>query len=450
MAREYLIAVDLNQNELQNPRIHNLASAPGSPVSGQLYYDTVTNKLYWYNGSGWIDATGGAGGHIVKDNGSARTARSGLNFLNTTSVVLAATDDSGGDETEVTAVTQFGAVTAQTSFGASSGNGSGGVSARNDHVHGTPTHDAAAHSAIKISDLAAPSADVSFGGFKITSLGTPTSGTDAATKAYVDAAAAGIDWKASVRVATTANGTLATAFENGDTIDGITLATGDRILLKDQTAGAENGIYVVAASGAPTRATDADTAAEITAGMAVFVEQGTVNADTGWLLTTDGAITVDTTALVFTQFTSLGQITAGAALTKTGSTLDVAVDTTTIEVSSDALRIAASAAGAGLIGGGASALAVGAGTGITVNANDVAIDTAVVVRKYAVDVGDNSSTSITVTHNLGTKDCVVQVYDLTTPYQEVMVEVRHTTTNTVTLVFAVAPTTAQYRAVVLA
>jgi len=168
-----------------------------------------------------------------------------------------------------------------------------------------------------------PDGDVALGGYKITGLGTPTNSTDAATKAYVDSAAQGIDWKASVRAATTANVTLASDLENGDTLDGVTLATGDRILVKNQSTGSQNGIYTVNASGAPTRSTDADTGAELTSNFAVFVEEGTTNADQGYVLTNDGAITVGTTALAFTQFTGLGQITAGDGLTKTGNTINV-------------------------------------------------------------------------------------------------------------------------------
>lgn len=165
--------------------------------------------------------------------------------------------------------------------------------------------------------------DLNAGGGIITNVGTPSTGTDAANKAYVDAASQGVDWKPSVRAATTVNGTLASAFANGSTIDGVTLATNDRILIKDQSAGAENGIYIVQAAGAPVRAPDADVSAEVTAGLAVFVEEGTTQADTGWLLTNNGAITLGTTALVFTQFTGLGSLTAGTGLTKTGNTIDV-------------------------------------------------------------------------------------------------------------------------------
>jgi hypothetical protein len=164
---------------------------------------------------------------------------------------------------------------------------------------------------------------IAMGTNKITGLGEPTSAQDAATKSYVDTTVQGIDWKASVRAATTGAVTLASDLENGDTLDGVTLTTGDRVLVKDQVTGSQNGIYVVKTSGAPDRSTDADTGAEVTANFAVFVEQGTVNADSGFTLTNNGTVTVGTTALVFTQFTGLGQIIAGTGLDKTGNTLDI-------------------------------------------------------------------------------------------------------------------------------
>lgn len=142
--------------------------------------------------------------------------------------------------------------------------------------------------------------------------------TQKATKTYVDGKVAGLSWKIAVRAATTANGTLATAFENGDTIDGVVLATGDRILIKNQAAAAENGIYTVNASGAPTRATDADSSAELV-NASVYVSEGTTLADTQWTCSTNAPITVNTTALVFAQLTS-----AGGALQATNNLSDVA------------------------------------------------------------------------------------------------------------------------------
>ena len=186
---------------------------------------------------------------------------------------------------------------------------------------------------------------------KITGLATPTADGDAATKSYVDSVAQGLSAKDAVRVATTANGTLSSAFANGQTVDGITLATGDRILIKNQSTGSENGIYTVNASGAPTRAVDFDANAEVAKGAYVFVEEGTTNADAGFVLTTDGAITLGTTSLAFTQFSGAGDITAGSALTKSGNTLNVAVDDSSIEISSDALRVKASGITSAMLAG---------------------------------------------------------------------------------------------------
>lgn len=144
----------------------------------------------------------------------------------------------------------------------------------------------------------------------ITNVSTPSAGTDAANKNYVDTAISSLnslfDSKGSVRVATTVAGTLATSFENGDTIDGVVLATGDRILIKDQASQAENGIYTVNASGAPTRSTDMNAWTEVP-GAFVAVEEGTSNADTVWLCTSNQGGTLGTTAITWQQIpTSAG------------------------------------------------------------------------------------------------------------------------------------------------
>lgn len=172
----------------------------------------------------------------------------------------------------------------------------------------------------RLDQLAVPTANVSLNSRNLTNLADPVSAQDAATKAYVDAARQGLDAKDSVRVATTANVALTGATTT--TIDGVTLAAGNRILVKNQTTGSENGIYVFA-TGAWSRATDADTSAKVSSGLFVFVEEGTVNSDSGWVLTTDGVITIGTTSLNFAQFSGAGQITAGMGLTKTGNTIDV-------------------------------------------------------------------------------------------------------------------------------
>jgi phage-related tail fiber protein len=237
--------------------------------------------------------------------------------------------------------------------------------------------------------------DLNANGGVITNVGTPSASTDAANKAYVDGLAQGVDWKASVRAATTAAGTLASSFANGSTIDGVTLATGDRILIKNQAAGAENGIYTVNASGAPTRATDADTSAEVTAGLAVFVEEGTTLADTGWLLTTNGAITLGTTALTFTQFTSLGTVTAGAGLTKTGDTLDVVSANGGIVVNAD--NIALTAADASLtIGAGGVKVTPGTGGQVQVT-NGSGVVTATSLGGDVSSVSNTGSVTLATT-----------------------------------------------------
>ena len=170
----------------------------------------------------------------------------------------------------------------------------------------------------------------------------PTGATDAVSKGYLDGVTQGLDIKASVRAASTGNINLSTDAANGQTLDGVTLATGDRILLKDQTTGSENGIYVVAASGAPARGSDFDDSDSVSGGGFTFVEEGTANADNGYVVTNDGAITVGSTAITFSQFSGAGQITAGAGMTKSGNTLDVQVDDSSIEIASDTLQVKAS------------------------------------------------------------------------------------------------------------
>jgi hypothetical protein len=485
MARKFLTSIDLAKNELQNAVVQNLATDPSSPVLGQVYFNTAANEMRIYNGTifeaiGLNGVTADAAEINILDGATLTTTE--LNYVDgVTSSIQAQLDtkspsanptftgtvtlDTGvnlvfegttanafeltltaGDPTDdrvvtlpdlTTTLVGRDTVDTLTNKTITSPVVSGlYLSDLSIVVEGSTTDDfettlsfvdptadrtiyvpdangTLARVENKLHDFALATASVDLNNQKITNLTDPTNPQDAANKRYVDSAVVGIDWKPSVRVATTAPITLATGLENGDTLDGVTLATGDRVLVKNQTDATENGIYVVAASGAPARSSDADTAAEITASFAVFVEEGTVNTDSGWTLTNNGTITVGTSELSFTQFTGLGQITAGAGLTKTANTLDV----------------------------------VG-GDGITVNADSVVIDRAVVVTKYAATIGDGTNTSYTVTHNLNTRDVIVALYDTASPYAEVMADVEHSTTNTITLLFSVAPTTDKYRVVV--
>lgn len=194
----------------------------------------------------------------------------------------------------------------------------------------------------RLDQLAAPTAAVSLNSQKITNLALCTADTDAASKAYVDAVKTGLDVKDSVRAATTANITLSAP----QTVDGVPLVAGDRVLVKDQTTASANGIYVVALA-AWTRATDADNSAagEVTAGMFTFVAMGAFNANSGWVLTTNDAIVLGTTSLTFAQFSGAGQIAAGAGLTKTGNQLDVGGTTNRITVAADSVDIASTYVG---------------------------------------------------------------------------------------------------------
>lgn len=161
-------------------------------------------------------------------------------------------------------------------------------------------------------------ADQSMGGNKLTNLAAPVSANDAVRLVDLQNNQAGLSTKEAVRAATTANITLSGA----QTIDGVSVIAGDRVLVKDQTTASTNGIYV-AAAGAWTRAADADTTGEVRSGMFCFVQEGTTNADSGWVLSTDGAITLGTTSLAFVQFSGAGQISAGTGMSKSGNTLNV-------------------------------------------------------------------------------------------------------------------------------
>jgi hypothetical protein len=175
----------------------------------------------------------------------------------------------------------------------------------------------------------------------LTLSGAPTAALHPATKQYVDDTLNGVsNRKTAVRVATTTAGTLATSFENGDTIDGVVLATGDRILIKDQAAPAANGIYVVAASGAPTRATDADDWTEVVAA-SVFVSAGTANASTSWATNVASGGTIGVTSLTWVQTAGAASYTAdGSGIELSGTAFSLELDGATLAKSASGLKIA--------------------------------------------------------------------------------------------------------------
>jgi hypothetical protein len=227
------------------------------------------------------------------------------------------------------------------------------------------------------------SGNLAMGTNTITGLADPVNPQDAATKAYVDAARSGLDVKASVRVATTANITLS----GTQTIDGVALSVGDRVLVKDQGTATANGIYVVAA-GSWSRSPDADNnpGSEVTSGMFTFVEEGTANSDSGWVLTTNDPITLGSSALTFAQFSGTGQIVAGNGLTKTGNTLDVQVGTG-IAIVSDTVTLASSVAGAGLTFTSGVLDIVGTADRITINSDSIDIASTYVGQSSITTLG---------------------------------------------------------------
>lgn len=395
MAIPFLQPINLNQNEIQNVVIQNLATDPGSPKIGQIWFNTTSN-VYKYN-----------------DNGAIRTLPSLAN---------------------------------------------------------------------KITDFAAPTTSLAMNSQTITGLANPVNPTDAANKQYVDNSALGLDVKASVRVATTAAGTLATSFANGQTLDGIVLATGDRILIKNQAAPAENGIYTVAASGAPTRSSDCNSVATYLTGAFTFVELGTVNAGASFVVQTQGTITPGTTSVTWAQFSggasssanniaggSVGAIVYQSATNGTtflaGNT--AATDQVVVSHGTGAAAQAPTLSGApaisaanmtgfptfnqntsGTAAGLSATLAIGSG-GTNATSAAGARTNLGATGKYAQTFGDGSTTSYVITHNLGTSDVVVSTNYVGSPFQVVYCEVQITSTNTITLVFAVAPATNTLRVVVI-
>jgi hypothetical protein len=178
---------------------------------------------------------------------------------------------------------------------------------------------------------------LNMGSNRITGLGTPTGDTDATTKAYVDALTNGLSWKDAVRVATVANIDIAADLEAGDTLNGVTLVAGDRVLVKNQSAAAENGIYVVQATGAALRAEDMNSAAEFD-GAAVFVKEGTSGASSGWTQTATVA-TVGTDSVEWSQFTGGALYTWGTGLVESGNTINVNLGAGISELPTDEVAI---------------------------------------------------------------------------------------------------------------
>ena len=432
----FLDNVDFSKTEARNLVTHQLASAPASPVRGLRYYDTTLNKEGVYNGTSWdyagsggvtaiaatapITSTGGSTPTIAISPASGSTAGSisisdfnklaAATAVNTVSTIVLR--DSSGN---VAFGTATGALTGTAS------NASNLNSQTPAFYLGRANHTGSQTSATisdfdtqvrssRLDQFAAPTSAVPLGSQRITALAPPSIGTDAVNKDYADALISTGNNKGTARLAATGNITIASP---GATIDSVTAANGDVILLPGQTTGSQNNLYIFNGAASPlTLATNADISAEVRSGLFVFVSEGTVNGSNGFTLTTPNPIALGTTALTFTQTSGAGQITSGTGLTKSGNILNV-----------------------------------GAGAGILANADDVAIDTTVVARKYAQTIGDGTTAAITVTHSLNNLGPIWGCSQVASPFTSVMPTVTFPTANTATFTFSAGniPTTNQYR-----
>ena len=343
----FLNNIDLNKNQVLNLLLQMIAGDHGTPVEGLVWYDSSNHCIKYYNGT-------------------------------TIKTVTISTDLSN-----FITLSSSGALTNKTFDANGTGNGI---------------------TNIELADFAS-------GQIETTLTGSATALTRSdGIKTYIDGAVEGRKWGVSVKCATTGAGTLASSFENGDMVDGYTLVTNDRILIKNQADDKENGVYKVKASGAPGR----DETVLTQANHQFFVEQGTSLHDTTWVCTND-TITFGVTSIAFSQSSAT---TVSDASTSTKGILYLATQVEA-EAKSD--------------------------TGKAV----VAADLVNFPIKKVFDVGDNSNTTLTMNHALATKDVQVFVYDKSSPYSQVFPEVQMYDTNNVKLVFAIAPTLNQYRCVII-
>ena len=432
MAQKFLTNIDLNQNQLVNATFEKLATEPASGnFEGRLIYDTATDTIKVYTGSAFKSLP-----HTIVSGGAAGISEaltvSESNGTVTLTLNVADTDSAG-----LLPAAMWQMLTDATS-------------------------DATASKLVK--------RDAS-GNAKVA---TPTDAAHIATKGYVDAARQGLDVKQSVRVATTAAINLSSDLNNGDTIDGVTLVTGDRVLVKNQGTASENGIYVATATGAASRSSDANGTAdtgELKSGTFTFVEEGTVNSDKGFVVSTNGTITVDTTGIAWTQFSGAGSFTSGDGLSQDGNTINVNVTANRTAITADAIDIASTYVGQSSIttlgtittgvwngtdvavadGGTGSSTAAGARTnlGIATSAGTSTTSTPALARiaKQACAASAAGTSSTTVTHLFNSSDVIVQIYEVSSG-ATVIGDVVRTNADTVTVTLLGTITAGDYTIVV--
>ena len=302
-----------------NITVENGTTLPAAVAGnkGRLFYLTQTDGsnspgLYTSDGSAWVTGDISA---VVAGTGLTGGGTAGTVTLNVDTNVIATksyVDSASGSGLPTTGGTMTGSIVMSTGTHVTlpDAPSSGNYAANKTYVDTQDATLVAKSGATMTGNLVVST------GARVTLTDSPVNGTDAVNKNYVDAIAANISWKQSVRAATTGNITLS----GTQTVDGVSLIAGDSVLVKNQSTASANGIYLVA-SGAWTRRSDADTAAKNNAA-SMYVTEGTTNADTAWVLTTDN-VTLGTTSLVFAQFNGGASYVAGTGLSLTGNTFDV-------------------------------------------------------------------------------------------------------------------------------
>lgn len=436
MATKFVTNLNLLQNQIINGRFEVVASDPTTDnFEGRLIYNSTEKVLKWFDGTVW---------------------RKTIKAVSSSTTALGSTEANGTVTLTIADVINSGA----------SGLMTGVDKAKLDAATSLPNA-----STVVMRDASARFRTVD-----------PSDPLDVANKAYVDAARSGLDVKQSVKYATNAalpaytyaTNALTGASVGALTIDGQAVSAGQRLLVKNEAGlnAKYNGIYEVTNEGSGsagyvlTRASDADDNFEVTPGLFVFVEAGSTWSDSGWILTVDGPIILNTTDLTFVQFSAAGQSIAGGGLTKTGNTIDVVGTTDRITVNPDSVDIASTYVGQTSIttlgtiatgtweatdvgvphGGTGASTAADARTNLGFTAGSYSTNTPVLSRISAQTV-TGASTTFNIDHYIGTRDVIVQVFDQAT-YDTVIADVVRSSINQVQVTFSVAPGMNSYRVVV--